>query len=187
MEKRIRGALDRLSSMCYVNHTCRFCGGDEYGLDDEGEEGGMYHNSDCPWLAVEAECQRTEFAAKALSQIIETEGDDAGIIYMSHESRTKVVDGLSVYEHDYFSPLGDALMAVYKLLAGETSEPIDFWHPPKDWRPFFPPEMLERCAAHLKERRQAGMEPFFATVAWQWGGNRLWFLDRKHLGECYQE
>lgn len=58
MNKHVRSSLDRLSSLCYRNHTCQLCGGDEYGLDDDGEEGGMYHKPGCPWLIVEAECQQ---------------------------------------------------------------------------------------------------------------------------------
>jgi hypothetical protein len=59
MDPALRAALDRLSSLCYRQHTCCFCGGDEYGLDDEGKEGGMYHKTGCPWLTVNDYCERT--------------------------------------------------------------------------------------------------------------------------------
>lgn len=45
------------------------------------------------------------------------DGEDAGVIYLSSDSPSHWSDRHKcyVYEHQYFSPLGDALIATYKL------------------------------------------------------------------------
>lgn len=54
------------------------------------------------------------YAKNALNAILETEGDDAGVIYLSHESTTHRENGVETYDHEFFSPLGDALVALYR-------------------------------------------------------------------------
>lgn len=54
-----------------------------------------------------------------LERIVVTEGEDAGVVLLSQEGPThpEVVGGriVQVYDHEYFSPLGDALMELWKL------------------------------------------------------------------------
>ena len=54
-----------------------------------------------------------------LQQIVVTEGEDAGVVLLSQEgpTHTEIHDGrpIAVYDHEYFSPLGDALMELWKL------------------------------------------------------------------------
>lgn len=53
----------------------------------------------------------------ALDKIVVSEGQDAGVILLSSESPTHYdkAAGCSVYEHEFFSPLGDALVSVARL------------------------------------------------------------------------
>ena len=53
----------------------------------------------------------------ALQNIVCVDGIDAGVIYLSHESPTHYDEKLKchVYEHEHFSPLGDALVELWKL------------------------------------------------------------------------
>lgn len=59
-------------------------------------------------------------ARKLLEKIVITEGKDAGVIMLSNESSVsqQLVDGVAepimVYDHEFFSPLGDALMEVWQ-------------------------------------------------------------------------
>ena len=54
-----------------------------------------------------------------LRQIVVTEGEDAGVILLSWESPMHQEEHggrtIQVYDHEYFSPLGDALMELWKL------------------------------------------------------------------------
>lgn len=63
-------------------------------------------------------------AIAKLEEIVCTEGCDAGVVLLSEEGPThqEVWDGkpVRVYDHEYFSPLGDALIALYKILKGES-------------------------------------------------------------------
>lgn len=59
-----------------------------------------------------------------LEKIVEAEGDDAGVIYLSHEAPTDWNEVLKChqYRHHNFSPLGDALVALYqKIKSAEES------------------------------------------------------------------
>lgn len=64
-----------------------------------------------------------EIEAK-FKEIVCTEGVDAGVIYYSHESTTHydAAAGGQVYDHHYFSPLGDALMALFGMIRDAQSE-----------------------------------------------------------------
>ena len=57
----------------------------------------------------------------ALAEIVISEGDDAGVILLSAESTTHHDPQFNcrVYDHEYFSPLGDALVAVVRLATEE--------------------------------------------------------------------
>ena len=58
-------------------------------------------------------------ARDLLRKIVVTEGTDAGVVLLSQEGPTHYnpeVNG-QVYNHEYFSPLGDALIKLYKLLS----------------------------------------------------------------------
>lgn len=54
---------------------------------------------------------------EALQKIVCVDGIDAGAIYLSDESPTHYDAALKchVYEHEYFSPLGDALVELWKM------------------------------------------------------------------------
>lgn len=56
-----------------------------------------------------------------LKEIVEVEGEDAGVIYKSVESPTTYDATIEcqVYKHQYFSELGDALLELYYNLIGE--------------------------------------------------------------------
>jgi len=83
------------------------------------------------WLAVELDEARKQMkgepasglaAARAkLQEIVRTEGEDAGVIYLSNEAVMDPVpdSDAKVYRNRYFSPLGDALMELHELLEGE--------------------------------------------------------------------
>jgi hypothetical protein len=61
-------------------------------------------------------------ALAKLEEIVCTGGCDAGVVFMTDHGTThrEVVNGKSiqVYDHEYFSPLGDALIELYKILGG---------------------------------------------------------------------
>jgi hypothetical protein len=67
--------------------------------------------------------ERLEFKLAAvrakLEEIVCTEGCDAGVVMLSQDGPThpEVIKGvaLQVYDHEYFSPLGDALIEVWKM------------------------------------------------------------------------
>ncbi len=64
---------------------------------------------------------RVERAQKALESIVVTEGCDAGVVLLSADNSPKTFDKQSqswVYDLEYFSPLGEALMTLYKNLNG---------------------------------------------------------------------
>lgn len=66
--------------------------------------------------------ERIQQIAEALEQIVCTEGEDAGVVLLSNEGPTHYSEALKceVYDHDYFSPLGDALIAAWKLTQPES-------------------------------------------------------------------
>lgn len=59
-------------------------------------------------------------ARERLAKIVVTEGDDAGVVLLSSlaPSHIEKRDGASVrvYDREYFSPLGDAMMELWKGL-----------------------------------------------------------------------
>jgi hypothetical protein len=57
----------------------------------------------------------------AIEKIVEPEGIDAGVILLSDDSPTHWSEEhqCHVYEHENFSPLGDALVNLWKLAAGK--------------------------------------------------------------------
>ena len=63
-------------------------------------------------------------AAKlAVERILCTQGCDAGVVLLSNQSTSHYdpeVQG-QVYDHEYFSPLGDALIELYETLGGEVN------------------------------------------------------------------
>ena len=64
--------------------------------------------------------QRLAEIARIISTAIETVGEDAGVVILDYQGTTYFDHELKahVYDHEYFSPLGDALMAVFKLAKG---------------------------------------------------------------------
>jgi hypothetical protein len=68
------------------------------------------------------EAQIAAIRAK-LSEIVCTEGCDAGVVMLSQDGPThpETHGGrtIQVYDHEYFSPLGDALMEAWKMAGGE--------------------------------------------------------------------
>ncbi len=64
-----------------------------------------------------------ETAKAQLETIVCTVEPDAGVVLLSHEGPTHydAEHKCQVYDHDYFSPLGDALIALHKLLSNATA------------------------------------------------------------------
>ncbi len=57
-------------------------------------------------------------AQDKMKNILVTEGYDAGVILVSDEAvMVEAYPGIHVYQNDYFSPLGDALMEVYNIIS----------------------------------------------------------------------
>lgn len=57
---------------------------------------------------------------KAIEAIVVPEGEDAGVILKSSESRVTPVPGVGVvYDNEYFSELGEALVALWKMTSPE--------------------------------------------------------------------
>lgn len=73
-----------------------------------------------------------------LESIVCTEGTDAGVVMLSYDgpTHTEIVNGqpLQVYDHEYFSPLGDALMELYKLTAPPAAAPASADEPDEPTR-----------------------------------------------------
>jgi len=65
--------------------------------------------------------ERLAAIREKLKTIVETDGIDAGVIYLSWDSPTTYDPELKcqVYDHDYFSELGDALIALWVLAGGD--------------------------------------------------------------------
>ena len=59
-----------------------------------------------------------------LEWIVCTEGEDAGVFFLSPESESKYDPNLNchVYQHEHFSELGDALIGLWKLVSPEPSQ-----------------------------------------------------------------
>jgi len=53
-----------------------------------------------------------------MKKIVCTEGVDKGVVFLSDHGPTKYDSELkaNVYVHEYFSPLGDALIEVYEMI-----------------------------------------------------------------------
>jgi hypothetical protein len=72
---------------------------------------------------------RLDRAITQLKRIVEIEGQDAGVILLSHDSpchsepdptdTNQPPRQISVYNHEYFSPLGDALIHLHRILIGQ--------------------------------------------------------------------
>ena len=62
--------------------------------------------------------ERIKKAVKKLQEIVETSGVDEGVIYLSNDSTAHwdEENGCNVYDNESFSPLGDALIELYKIL-----------------------------------------------------------------------
>lgn len=59
--------------------------------------------------------------ATRLTEIVITEGEDAGVVLLSQDGTTHYDESVKgqVYDHNYFSPLGDALMNLWRLASTE--------------------------------------------------------------------
>lgn len=67
-------------------------------------------------------------ASEAIHKIVESDGEDAGVIYPSDDSPVYFDETLNahVYEHENFSPLGDSLVKLAKIIdAGCKEQPHD--------------------------------------------------------------
>lgn len=60
-----------------------------------------------------------EAVRSKLEDIVCTEGEDAGVVLLSTEApyEPERVNGIPVYQLEYFTPLGEALMDLYKKTA----------------------------------------------------------------------
>lgn len=61
--------------------------------------------------------------ASALEEMVCTEGEDAGVFFLSPDSESNYDPklGCHVYKHEHFSELGDALVELYKTMTYERS------------------------------------------------------------------
>lgn len=61
--------------------------------------------------------RRLEAIRKKLELIVCTTGQDAGVVYLSDEAPTHYdqEQQMQVFDLQYFSPLGEALISLYKL------------------------------------------------------------------------
>jgi hypothetical protein len=75
-----------------------------------------------------AATQRLLAVRSKLQEIVETEGIDKGVVLLSHDGPTHWDEQAKchVYEHENFSPLGDALIELYEL-ARPDEEPADYY------------------------------------------------------------
>lgn len=64
-----------------------------------------------------------------LAEIVCTEGCDAGVVMLSNDgpthSETHGGRTIQVYDHEYFSPLGDALVEAWKMAGGTIQDQTD--------------------------------------------------------------
>lgn len=65
----------------------------------------------------DALADRLKTIAALLEEAVCTEGCDKGVILLSDHGTTHREEGVScpIYDHEYFSPLGDALIAAWEL------------------------------------------------------------------------
>lgn len=81
--------------------------------------------ADLAALRAENERLRSRQAAAeaVLHEIVCTEPPDDGVVLLSNDSPCDwdAEHKIYVYDHDHFSPLGDALMKLYRVLSGEKS------------------------------------------------------------------
>lgn len=124
---RLREWVNDLQSGMYIN--CVYCG-HRYGPREDTpvamSEVLKEHIRQCPEHPLaKSESQMAEIRAK-LESIVCTGGCDAGVVLLSQEGpcHTEIRDGrqVQVYDHDYFSPLGDALIELYQLAGGTIDE-----------------------------------------------------------------
>lgn len=93
--------------------------------DLEGEIKGLKHKAET--LSRERDVARLETKqlkseiAEELEKMVCTEGEDAGVFFLSPESESKYDPKLNchVYQHEHFSELGDALIGLWKLVNDE--------------------------------------------------------------------
>jgi hypothetical protein len=104
--------------------TCERCG-------HVSENRGMDCIYSTPYGALCPDCMYAQLQTVAearalLEKAVCTEGEDAGVILLSQDAPTHIEthDGreLTVYELEYFSPLGECLMEAWKTLGGEPTE-----------------------------------------------------------------
>lgn len=62
--------------------------------------------------------------AERLAEAVVTEGEDSGVILLSHDSPTQYDETLKcqVYLHDHFSPLGDHLVRLHRDMVETVGE-----------------------------------------------------------------
>lgn len=91
-------------------------------------QGDNHHNAaQCPYCSPQSEivllqAQLAAVRAK-LETIVCTDEIDQGVVLLNHEggSHIEVIGGreVTVYNHEYFSPLGDALIELWELTKGK--------------------------------------------------------------------
>lgn len=99
-----------------VNERCVKCGV----VFKAGQNIVHGHLPHCPTAKLNDALNRIGRAQAALEQIIIVDGIDAGVILLSAESTMKFSEahGCEVYQNEFFSPLGDGLINLYRLLTG---------------------------------------------------------------------
>jgi len=119
--ERLVNWINDLHSGMYIN--CVYCGyryGPKHDTPVAMSQVLREHIEQCPEHPVSKLKHRLVYACEQLKHIVCTEGEDAGVILLDHEGSThpKEINGrtVQVYDHDYFSPLGDALIHLYETL-----------------------------------------------------------------------
>lgn len=73
--------------------------------------------------------RRLKAIRETLGEAVCTEGCDKGVVMLSQDGPThpETINGktIQVYDHEYFSPLGDALIAAWDKSEGVWGEPVN--------------------------------------------------------------
>jgi len=124
--EKVQGLVERLQQWLETGGLQETAGDLEDGEGDavrlhEGCEPplGVFVDADAGGSGDGEELRRLKAAREALEKIVCTEGVDRGLILVDHESPTRYDAEMKcqVYVHENFSPLGDALIALWDLLA----------------------------------------------------------------------
>lgn len=90
-------------------------------ISESSNANGYYSGRHPEEIIREAIEKRLAQISKAIQEIVVTEGEDIGVVMLSNDSPTSYDPGAKchVYKHECFSPLGDALVALWRMTQGD--------------------------------------------------------------------